>query len=56
MNDLATKAGLAVLGIVIGWSGNALTLTGRVDAIERAVQRIEQHLLHSKKEAPDAAS
>lgn len=44
MNELATKAGLAVLGVALGWAGNALTLQGRVAAIEAGQARIEQQV------------
>lgn len=33
-----------VLGIVVGWGGSALTLSGRVSAIEAGQARIEQRL------------
>lgn len=36
----------ALLGVVVGWGGTALTLAGRVDAIEAGQLRIEL-LLHS---------
>lgn len=44
MSDLAARAGLALVGVVIGWSGQALTMTGRMDAVERSLLRIEQRL------------
>jgi hypothetical protein len=34
----------AVLGLVVGWGGNALTLSGRVSAIEASLVRIEARL------------
>lgn len=34
----------ALLGAGIGWAANALTLAGRVDAIERGQARIEAQL------------
>lgn len=34
----------ALLGAGIGWAANALTLSGRVDAIERGQARIEAQL------------
>lgn len=34
----------AAAGTFIGWAGSALTLTGRVDAIERTLQRIESRM------------
>lgn len=49
MREHAGKALLAALaGAVIGWAGNALTLAGRVTAIEASLIRIETRLdLHS---------
>ena len=41
MEDLGQKAAIAVLGIALGWAGNALTLQGRVAAIEAGQARIE---------------
>jgi hypothetical protein len=41
MNDIAQKAVLAVIAAAIGWAGNALTLDGRVAAIERGQARLE---------------
>lgn len=38
----AIATGLA--GAVLGWSANALTLAGRVSAIEAGMVRIEAHL------------
>lgn len=34
----------AVVGVLLGWSANALTLGGRVEAIEKSVARIESRL------------
>ena len=34
----------AVAGAIIGWGANALTLSGRVAAIERGQERIEAQL------------
>ena len=31
----------AAAGAVLGWSANALTLGGRVDAVEKSMQRLE---------------
>lgn len=39
--SLLKAVGAAVLGVVLGWAGNALTLSGRVDAIEKTLARIE---------------
>lgn len=45
MRDKAVQLVLsAVLGTGIGWAANALTLTGRVAAIEAGQSRIEQQL------------
>ena len=33
-----------MLGLVVGWGGNALTLSGRVSAIEASLVRIEARL------------
>lgn len=38
------KALVALAGVVIGWAGTALTLTGRVSAIEATLVRIEARL------------
>lgn len=34
----------AIVGALIGWAGNALTLSGRVAAIEASLVRIEARL------------
>lgn len=40
------KAGAgAVAGAVVGWAATALTLTGRVDAVEKGLQRVESNLV-----------
>jgi hypothetical protein len=48
VNDLLEKAALAlataIIGALVGWASTALTLTGRVAAIEASLQRIEQLL------------
>lgn len=31
----------ACAGVVVGWAGSSLTMAGRVDAIEAAMQRLE---------------
>ena len=41
---IITAAVSAVMSGTIGWAAGALTLTGRVAAIEGAVLRIEQRL------------
>ena len=35
---------VGLLGAALGWGGAALTLSGRVDAIERGLLRIEAQL------------
>lgn len=45
MSDTALKAiAGALAGAVLGWAGHGLTTLGRVDAIERTLQRIESRL------------
>lgn len=45
MREHAAKALVAGLaGAVIGWAGNALTLAGRVTAIEASLIRIEARM------------
>lgn len=45
MREHASKAIAAALaGAVIGWAGNALTLAGRVTAIEASLMRIEARM------------
>lgn len=34
----------AVVGAVVGWSASALTIAGRVDAVEKTLGRIETRL------------
>lgn len=42
--DLARAIVAAAAGTFIGWAGSALTLSGRVQAIEATLQRIETRL------------
>lgn len=45
MIEHVLKAGAAgMVGLVLGWGANSLTLGGRVDAIERGMIRIEAAL------------
>ena len=45
MLDAALKAiGAGLVGTVLGWSANSLTMDGRVSAIESALVRIESRL------------
>ena len=37
-------AASAAAGMLVGWAGSALTLAGRVDAIERTLNRIESRM------------
>lgn len=47
----------SVAGILIGWTGSALTLAGRVTAIEASLTRIEQRLdAQAHREAASAAN
>lgn len=34
----------AVVGAVVGWSASALTIAGRVDAVEKTLGRIETRI------------
>lgn len=42
-NIIKSLAGM-LAGAVIGWTASALTLGGRVSAIEHAILRIEAHI------------
>jgi len=42
----------AIAGAVMTWTATALTLTGRVTAIERSLERIEARLITSTTPAP----
>ncbi len=45
MLDAALKAAATgILGAVLGWQGQALTMGPRMDAVERALLRIESRL------------
>ncbi len=44
MNDIAKALVGAIAGGVIGWSGTALSMGGRVAAIEATLIRIEKRL------------
>jgi hypothetical protein len=41
---IVSGAAVAILGAAVGWGANALTLGGRVDSVERGLQRIESQL------------
>lgn len=42
---LVGAAAAAVFGVVVGWAGSALTMTGRVSALEAGQNRIEGLLM-----------
>jgi hypothetical protein len=42
----------AIAGAVMTWTATALTLTGRVTAIERSLERIEARLIQASTSAP----
>jgi len=42
--QLIKLIGGAVVGVVVGWSASALTIAGRVDAVESTLSRIENRL------------
>jgi hypothetical protein len=44
MRELLASIVSVLAGAVIGWSGQALTLSGRVEAIEKQVSEIHQDL------------
>ncbi|MFY9477185.1 MAG: hypothetical protein WAQ08_05910 [Aquabacterium sp.] len=44
--DIQTKIVSAVAGVLIGWVGQSLDLSSRVDAIEASQARIEARLDH----------
>lgn len=44
MNDAARAVLGLVGGAVLGWAAQSLTMTGRVDALEAALPRIELRL------------
>jgi len=41
MSDLVKAVAGVLAGGIVGWSANALTLVGRVDAIEKSQARVE---------------
>lgn len=41
---LVSTAAVAVLGAAVGWGANALTLAGRVEAIEHGMERLEAQM------------
>lgn len=44
LDTMMSAAASVTIGAVIGWGANSLTLSGRVDAIEKSLTRIEQLL------------
>lgn len=44
MEHVLKALAAGMVGIVFGWGANSLTLSGRVDAIERGMIRIETAL------------
>lgn len=44
MNDLARAIASGLAGVAIGWAAQALTLNGRVAALEAGMSRIESRL------------
>lgn len=55
MSDTVQKAVVAaVVGGLLGWVGNALTLGGRVSAIEQTLVRIEARLYATANTQPAA--
>lgn len=41
---VAKVVGGVIVGAVVGWSASALTIAGRVDAVEKTLARIESRL------------
>lgn len=41
---VAKVVGGVIVGAVVGWSASALTIAGRVDAVEKTLSRIEARL------------
>lgn len=41
---VAKVVGGVVVGAIVGWSASALTIAGRVDAVEKTLARIESRL------------
>lgn len=41
---VAKVVGGVIVGAIVGWSASALTIAGRVDAVEKTLARIEQRL------------
>lgn len=44
METIIKAAAGAAVGVVLGWAGTALTLVGKVGAIEKTLDRIELRL------------
>jgi hypothetical protein len=43
-SQLVKGIGVTVAGVALGWAANALTLVGRMDAVEKAVARLEAQI------------
>lgn len=41
---VAKVVGGVMVGAIVGWSASALTIAGRVDAVEKTLARIESRL------------
>jgi len=41
---VAKVVGGVIVGAIVGWSASALTIAGRVDAVEKTLARIESRL------------
>lgn len=41
---VAKVVGGVIVGAIVGWSASALTIVGRVDAVEKTLERIESRL------------
>lgn len=55
LNKALAAAGAGAVGVIIGWGANALTLGGRVAAIESAQARIESMVYQLLQRPPAAA-
>lgn len=52
MNETLLKIAIGIGAALAGWTGQSLTLGGRVDAIERSLVRIEARLEASPRAVP----
>lgn len=44
MDGIVKAVGGAVVGLVVGWAGTAVTLVGDVSALKASMARVEQRL------------